>query len=51
MIMANLKNAFLSLGFFFILCCFGGSFAPAVSQYTVLEEVEAVLAIQEFFCF
>ena len=51
MIMANLKNAFLSLGFFFILCCFGGSFAPAVSQYTELEEVEAVLAIQEFFAF
>ena len=31
----------------FILCCFDGSFAPAMSQYTELEELEAVLATQE----
>ena len=35
----------------FILCCFDGSFAPAMSQYTELEELEAVLATQELLAF
>ena len=35
----------------FILCCFDGLFAPAVSQYTELEELEAVLATQELLAF
>ena len=35
----------------FILCCFEGSFTPAMSQYTELEELEAVLATQESLAF
>ena len=38
-------------GALFILCCFDGSFAPAMSQYTELEELEAVLATQELLAF
>ena len=45
------NNAFLSLEFFFILCCFDGLFAPAMSQYTEHEELEAVLATQELLAF
>ena len=33
----------------FILCCFDGSFAPAMSQYTELEELEAVLELGKEF--
>ena len=39
------SNAFF--GALFILCCFDGSFAPAMSQYTELAELEAVFATQE----
>ena len=35
----------------FILCCFDGSFALVMSQYTELEELEAVLATQELLAF
>ena len=45
------NNAFLSLEPLFILCCFDGAFAPAMSQYTELEELEAVLATQELLAF
>ena len=34
-------------GALFILCCFDGSFAPAMSRCKDLEEPEAVLATQE----
>ena len=35
----------------YILCCFDGSFAPAMSQYTEHEELEAVLATQVLLSF
>ena len=35
----------------FILCCFDGSFALAIGQYTELKELEAVLATQELLAF
>ena len=38
-------------GALFILCCFDGSFAPAMSHCTELEELEAVLANQELLVF
>ena len=39
------NNAFLFLEFWFILCC------PTMSQYTELEELEALLATQELLAF
>ena len=38
-------------GALFILCCFDGSFAPAMSQCAELEKLEAVLATQELLAF
>ena len=35
----------------FIVCCLDGSFAPAMSQYTELEKLEAVLATQDLLAF
>ena len=34
-----------------ILCCFDGSFAPAMSQYSELEELKAVFATQDLLVF
>ena len=44
-------NAFLSLKALLILCCFDGSFTPAMNQYTELEELKAILATQELLTF
>ena len=38
-------------GALFFLCCFNGSFAPAMNQCTELDELEAVLATQELLAF
>ena len=38
-------------GALFILCCFDGSFAAAMSQCAELEELKAVLATQELLAF